>query len=66
MNSKKASLYCRRGHKKVGKNVIWRRRMNQKTKIVHEVKECRKCRNLANAARKEARKRNEEIMRGTK
>jgi hypothetical protein len=53
---KKPSLFCRRGHRKSGRNLITRIR-DGKT-----IRECRLCANAGLAARREARKRNAKIM----
>ena len=53
---KKPSLLCRRGHRKTGKNVIFRMRDGKK------IIECRTCANASLQARREARKRNAKIM----
>ena len=60
----KPSIYCRRGHKKTGKNLILRHRVNQKTHKVEIVKECRTCSNDSLRARREARKRNAALLKG--
>ena len=60
--SKKPSLLCRRGHRKTGKNLITRYRLNKKRHIIEVVKECRTCANASLQARREARKRNAKIM----
>ena len=59
---KKPSLLCRRGHRKTGKNLITRYRLNKKRHIIEVVKECRTCANASLQARREARKRNAKIM----
>jgi hypothetical protein len=61
---KKPSLYCKRGHRKSGKNLILRNRMNLKTNHVDVIKECRQCANEALQARREARKRNAKLLKG--
>jgi hypothetical protein len=53
---KKPSLLCRRGHRKTGKNLITRIRDGKK------ILECRTCANAGLQARREARKRNKEIL----
>lgn len=53
---KKPSILCRRGHRKTGKNVI--SRMRDGKKII----ECRTCANASLQARREARKRNEKLL----
>jgi hypothetical protein len=53
---KKPSILCRRGHRKTGKNAIIRYRDGKK------IVECRKCANASLQARREARRRNEEII----
>lgn len=60
----KPSIYCRRGHKKTGNNLILRKRINQETKQVQIVKECRKCANASLQARREARRRNAKLLGG--
>jgi hypothetical protein len=62
--SKKPSILCRRGHRKTGKNLIIRNRMNLKTNIVEVIKECRTCANASLQARREARKRNAKLLKG--
>jgi hypothetical protein len=54
--SKKPSLLCRRGHRKIGRNLIKRIRDGKK------ILECRICANAGLAARREARKRNKAIL----
>jgi hypothetical protein len=53
---KKPSILCRRGHRKTGKNVILRHKDGKK------ILECRTCANAGLQARREARKRNKEIL----
>jgi|GEM_PF-7092210 hypothetical protein len=53
---KKPSLFCKRGHKKSGRNLITRIR-DGKT-----IRECRICANAGLQARREARKRNAKLM----
>jgi hypothetical protein len=53
---KKSSLFCKRGHRKSGKNLITRIRDGKK------ILECRTCANASLQARREARKRNAKIM----
>ena len=53
---KKPSILCRRGHRKTGKNAILR--LNDGKKII----ECRQCANAGLQARREAKKRNAEIV----
>lgn len=54
----KPSIYCRRGHKKTGKNLILRIRNGKK------VFECRQCSNDSLQARREARRRNAALLKG--
>ena len=54
----KPSIYCRRGHKKTGKNLILRYRDGKK------ILECRTCSNDSLRARREARKRNAALLNG--
>lgn len=61
---KKPSLLCRRGHRKTGKNLITRYRLNKKRHIIEVVKECRTCANASLQARREARKRNAKLLKG--
>ena len=58
MNKKKPSILCRRGHRKTGKNAILR--LKDGKKII----ECRTCANAGLQARREAKKRNEKILKG--
>ena len=53
---KKPSLFCKRGHRKSGHNLITRIRDGKK------ILECRTCANASLQARREARKRNAKIM----
>jgi hypothetical protein len=62
MNKKKPSILCRRGHRKTGRNLILRKRINKKTGKVQVVKECRKCANASLQARREAHRRNEILL----
>jgi hypothetical protein len=54
----KPSIYCRRGHKKTGKNLILRYRDGKK------ILECRQCSNDSLRARREARRRNAVLLNG--
>jgi hypothetical protein len=56
--TQKPSIYCRRGHRKTGKNAIIRYRDGKK------IVECRKCANASLQARREARRRNEKLLKG--
>jgi queuine/archaeosine tRNA-ribosyltransferase len=60
----KPSILCRRGHRKTGKNLILRKRVNKKTGKVQVVKECRTCANASLQARREAQKRNARLLGG--
>ena len=53
---KKPSILCRRGHRKTGKNLITHIRDGKK------ILECRTCANASLQARREAKKRNAEII----